>query len=109
MTDTFPKPLAVGYISAQALAAASELTTLKRDITEFAIACGFILLATFVEDSETTPAAFDDMVQNTWRNGVRTIIMPSVIHLACLGNPVVMKAHLEHHLGGKVLFTNSAA
>jgi hypothetical protein len=63
---------------------------------------------TFVEESETAPAAFGEMVQNVWRDGVKTVIVPSVVHLAALGNPVVMKAHLEHHIGGKVLFINPA-
>jgi len=53
-------------------------------------------------------AAFGEMVSDVWRDNVRTVIMPSVVHLAALGNPVEMKAHLEHHIGGKVLFINPA-
>jgi hypothetical protein len=48
------------------------------------------------------------MVSDIWTDGVKTVTVPSVVHLAALGNPVVMKAHLEHHIGGKVLFVNSA-
>jgi hypothetical protein len=108
MSDAFPKPFAVADIGAHTLPTDSELSRLKRDIAEFATACGFILLMTFVEESETTPAAFGELVQNVWRDGVKTVIVPSVVHLAALGNPAVMKAHLEHHIGGKVLFMNPA-
>lgn len=108
MNDVSPKQLAVAYIGAHTVSMGSELARLKRDIAEFATARGFVLLMTFVEDSETAPAAFGDLVQNIWRDDVKTVILPSVVHLAALGNPVVMKAHLEHHIGGKVLFMNPA-
>jgi len=108
MSEAFPKPFAVAYVGALTLPMDSDLPRLKRDIAEFATARGFILLMTFVEDSETVPAAFGEMVQNVWRDGVKTVIVPSVVHLAALGNPVVMKAHLERHIGGKVLFMNPA-
>ena len=108
MSDASPKPFAVAYVGAHTLDTDSELPSLKRDIAEFAAARGFILLMTFVEESETVPAAFGEMVQNVWRDGVKTVIMPGIVHLAALGNPVVMKAHLEHHIGGKVLFMHPA-
>jgi hypothetical protein len=108
MSDAFPKPFAVAYVGAYTLATDSELPRLKRGIAEFATARGFILLMTFVEESETAQAAFGEMVQNVWRDGVKTVIVPSVVHLAALGNPVVMKAHLEHHIGGKVIFMSPA-
>jgi hypothetical protein len=106
MSDSFPKPFAVAYVGAHMLATDSELPNLKRGIAEFADACGFILLTTYVEEPATAPAAFGEMVQNVWTDGVKTIVVPSLVHLAALGSPVVMKAHLEHHIGGKVLFIN---
>lgn len=108
MSDALPKPFAVAYIGAHALATDSEVPGLKRAIAEFATARGFILLMTYVEESQTMPDAFGEMVHNVWRDGVKTVIVPSLVHLAALGNPVVMKAHLEHHIGGKVLFINPA-
>jgi hypothetical protein len=98
----------VAYIGAHVLATDSELSSLKRAISEFAAARGFILFMTYVEEANTMPAAFGQMVSDVWRDGVKTVIVSSVVHLASLGNPVVMKAHLEHHIGGKVLFINPA-
>ncbi|GAA1603746.1 hypothetical protein GCM10009789_67200 [Kribbella sancticallisti] len=108
MGDAFPKPFAVAYVGAHTLAIDSELPWLKREIAAFATARGFILLMTYVEESQTMPDAFGELVQNVWRDGVKTVIVPSLAHLAALGNPVVMKAHLEHHIGGKVLFIDPA-
>jgi len=105
---TVTNPFAVAYIGAHVLTADSELPALKTAIVEFAVARGFILFMTYVEDSHTVLAAFGEMVSDVWRDNVRTVIMPSVVHLAALGNPVEMKAHLEHHIGGKVLFINPA-
>ncbi|WBQ05200.1 hypothetical protein [Kribbella sp. CA-293567] len=103
------KPLAVAYIGAHRLTTDSELPALRRAISNFATARGFTLFMTFVEEPATAPAAFGDMVQNVWSDGVKTVIVPSVVHLAALGNPVVMKTHLEHHIGGKVLLMNAAS
>ena len=102
------EPFAVAYIGAHMLATDSELPALKAAIVEFAVARGFILFMTYVEESHTMLAAFGEMVSDVWRDNVRTVIMPSVVHLAALGNPVEMKSHLEHHIGGKVLFINPA-
>lgn len=107
MTES--KPFAVAYIAAHVLATDSELDAQKRGIAEFAAARGFILFTTYVERPHTSPAAFGEMVSDVWRDGVKTVIVPSIVHLAALGNPVVMKAHLEHHIGGKVLFANPAS
>jgi hypothetical protein len=48
------------------------------------------------------------MVMDVGRDGIWTVMMPSVVHLPALGNPIIMKAHPEHHIGGKVLFMNPA-
>jgi hypothetical protein len=107
MTDA--QPLAVAYIGGHTLATDTDLVAMRTAISEFAAARGLLLLTTFVEESETAPAAFGEMVQNVWRDGVKTVIVPSVVHLAALGNPVETKAHLEHHIGGRVLFMNPAS
>jgi hypothetical protein len=108
MSRLSPKPFAVAYIGAHVLAADCELPGLKRAISEFASGRGLILFMIYVEDVSTTLVAFGEMVSDVWRDDVKTVIMPSVVHLATLGNPLVMKAHLEHHIGGKVLFINPA-
>jgi hypothetical protein len=103
-TDT--KPSAVAYIGAHALATSFELPGLQAAIAEFAAAHGFILFTTYVEESRRTTAAFGEMISNVWRDGVTTVVVPNVVHLAALGNPVELKTYLEHHISGKVLFLN---
>ncbi|MFI5710571.1 hypothetical protein [Kribbella sp. NPDC051620] len=106
MTVLSPMPFAVAYIGAHVLAAEYELPSLKRAIADFASGRGLILFMTYVEDASTAPAAFGELVSDVWRDDVKTVIMPSVVHLATLGNPLVIKAQLESHIGGRVLFVN---
>ncbi|GAA3576417.1 hypothetical protein [Kribbella ginsengisoli] len=106
MTATSAKPFAVAYIGAGLVATDSELHGLRAAIAEFAVRGGFILFMTYVEDVGTAASAFGELVSDVWRDDVRTVIMPSVVHLATLGDPLVLKAHLERHIGGKVLFVN---
>ena len=101
-------PLTVGYISAHLLTPQAELSDLTLTLVAFAHARGNILCSLHVEQPPTVPVAFQGLIEQVSREGIRTVLVPSLHHLGAVGQPLSIKEHLEHLIGGQVLITGYA-
>lgn len=107
MSDNL-SPLTFAYVRAHLLMSETELSDLKKDLAAFARTEGFTLRTIYVEQVESVPAAFQALMEAVRREDVKTVLVPSLHHLAVVGEPLAMKEHLEHHTSAKVLVARYA-
>ncbi|GAA3084080.1 hypothetical protein JOF29_004407 [Kribbella aluminosa] len=100
------KPLLLGYIPMHLLMTDAELDAAKQQLEAFADVEGFALNTIYVERVETTPAAFQALVESVNRYEATAVVVPSLTHLTSLG-PQSMKDHLEHYTRARVLIPAS--
>ncbi|GAA2839623.1 hypothetical protein [Kribbella solani] len=96
-------PEAVAYINKSLLITDTELERVRTDVARFAAEWGYALTYVHVEDSATSPDAFNGLVQQVTALDITTVIVPSLHHLAALGSPVDVKNRLENLIGGRVI------
>jgi hypothetical protein len=97
------RPLILGYLRKHLLITEHELADVQERFAHFARREGFDLVAVYVEEIETAPAAFEDLVQAVYQLRPGAIVLPSLFHLAGLGAPHTIKGHFEHLTGARVL------
>jgi hypothetical protein len=56
-----------------------------------------------VEHLETSPAAFEALVEAVNRYEVAAVVVPSMLHFALLSAPAAIKDRFEHMTGARVL------
>jgi hypothetical protein len=86
---------AYAYLRRHLLMFESEVNRTKQRLTYFAVESGFELSATFVEEVETGPLAFERLLQAVIRDKVEVVILPSMLHFAVLGAPTHVKDYFE--------------
>jgi hypothetical protein len=101
-------PLTVGYVSAHWLIAEVAVPDLSFSLMAFAEARGYLLRAIHIEHAPTAPTGFQSLVEQLDRERIRTVLVPSLHHLAAVGEPLLIKEHLEHLIGGRVVVTGYA-
>jgi hypothetical protein len=97
------RPLLLGYIRRHLLTTDAELDEAKERLGLFAEIEGFTLGTVYVEHLETTPAAFEALVEAVDRYEVTAVVVPSMLHFALLSAPAAIKDRFEHITGARVL------
>lgn len=106
MTD-HTKPPILGYMRKHLLMSEAELADTKERLAYFAAVEGFSLGTVYIEQVETTPAAFQALIEAANRYEVTAVVVPSLRHFAVLGAAASAKDHLEHATGARVLVASS--
>jgi hypothetical protein len=106
MTD-HTRPLLLGYLRKQLLTTENELEDTKERLAHFAALEGFAIGTVYVEEAETSPAAFEALIEAVNRYDVTAVVLPSMLHFAVLGAPATIKNHFEHLTGARVMVANS--
>lgn len=86
---------AYGYIRKHFLMNDSELVSARKLVVDAAQSRGVQLVAIHVEEIETSPEAFHDLLAIVMQEAQRMIITPDVQHLAVAGDPSSVKQRLE--------------
>ena len=86
---------AYGYIRKHFLMNDSELASARQLVVDAAQGRGVQLVAIHVEEIETSPEAFHDLLAVVMQETQRMIITPDVHHLEVAGDPSSVKQRLE--------------
>jgi hypothetical protein len=86
----------------------SEVNRTREHLAYFANAAGYELAATFIEEIEAWPAAFERLIQAVIRDRVEVVILPSMLHFAVLGDPTNIKQHFEAATGARIIAISNA-
>jgi hypothetical protein len=97
------RPLLLGYIRRHLLMTDAELDDARERLGLFAEIEGFTLGTVYVEHFETTPAAFEALVEAVNRYEVTAVVVPSMLHFALLSAPAAIKDRFEHITGARVM------
>jgi hypothetical protein len=84
VTD-YTRPLLLGYLRKHLLMTDGEVEQEKRRLADFAELEGFTLGTIYLEQLETSPAAFEAWVEADDRYEVAAVVLPSMLHFAVLG------------------------
>ena len=84
-----------GYIRMHFLMNETELASARRVIVETAQRHGVQLAAIHVEEIETSPEAFHDLLAAVMQHEQRMIIAPDIQHFEVAGDPVSVVRRLE--------------
>jgi hypothetical protein len=106
VTD-YTRPLLLAYLRKHLLMSATELADTKGRLVHFAEVEGFALGDVYIEEVETSPAAFEALIEAVNRYEVTAVVLPSMLHFTLLGPPATIKAHFEHLTGARVMTANS--
>ena len=86
---------AYGYIRKHFLMNDSELASARKLVVDAAQRRGVQLVAIHVEEIETSPEAFHDLLAVVMQEAQRMIITPDVQHLEVAGDPSSVRQRLE--------------
>lgn len=103
----YTRPLLLGYVLKHLLMTDYELEDVKERLAFFAQVEGFAMGIIYVEETETSPAAFEALVEAVNRYEVTAVVIPSLLHFAVLSAPAAIKQHFEHITGARVMVANS--
>ena len=101
------RPLLLGYIRRHLLTTDTELDDTKERLGSFAEVEGFTLGTVYVEHLETSPAAFETLVEAVNRYEITAVVVPSMLHFALLSAPAAIKDRFEHMTGARVLIATA--
>ncbi len=105
----YTKPLLLGYLRMHLLMTDDELADVKERLERFADLEGFTLGTVYVEQLETSPAAFEALVEAVDRYEATAVALPSMLHFALLSAPAAIKDRFEHATGARVLIATTPA
>lgn len=106
MTNHTP-PLVLGYLRKHLLMTEDELDDIRERLAYFAREEGFAMGTVYVEEIETSPAAFEALVNAANSYEISAVVLPSMLHFAVLGAPASIKEHFEHLTGARVMVANT--
>jgi hypothetical protein len=106
VTD-YTRPLLLGYILKHLLMTNNELAETKERLEAFAQLEGFAMGTIYVEDSATTPAAFEALIKAVDRYEVTAVVVPGLIHFVALASTHDVKATFERATGARVMVAAS--
>lgn len=86
---------AYGYIRKHFLMNEAELANARKLVVEAARSRGVQLVAIHVEEIETSPEAFHDLLAVVMQEAQRMIITPDLQHLEVAGDPSSVRQRLE--------------
>lgn len=99
----YTRPLRLGYVLKHLLMSDGELADIKVQLEQFAAVEGFAMGTTYVEETETTPAAFEALIAAVNRYDVTTVVIPSRLHFAALAVTHDVKDTFERATGARVV------
>ncbi len=102
-SEDFTRPLLLGYLRRDVLVVDGLVTELERQMAEFAQAEGFAMGHTYVEKSDSWPAAFEALIESVNRYEVTAVVLPSLLHFAMSDSPLRIKDTFERATGARVL------
>jgi hypothetical protein len=102
----YTRPLLLGYILKHLLMTDGELADTKDQLEQFAAVEGFAMGTIYVEETETTPAAFEALIAAVNRYEVTTVVIPSRLHFAALAVIHDVKDTFERATGARVVIAN---
>jgi hypothetical protein len=97
-----------GYIHRHFMMSGVELASARRSIVECAISQGSTVRAIFVDEVNTAPAALVQLIEAITERGNGVVIVPSLLHLSALGNPLDVRRDL-HANGFEVHISDNPA
>lgn len=103
----YTRPLLLGYILKHLLMTDGELADTKAQLEEFARVEGFAIGTIYVEETETTPAAFEALIAAVNRYELSTVVIPSRLHFAALAVTHDVKDTFERATGARVVIASS--
>jgi hypothetical protein len=102
VTD-YTRPLLLGYVIKHLLMTDDELSETKDRLEAFAHLEGFAMGTIYVEDSSTSPAAFEALIEAVNRYEVTAVVLPSLLHFATLAATHNVKDAFERATGARVM------
>ena len=94
------RPLLLGYILKHLLMTDGELE-------EFAMVEGLAMGSIYTEERDTTPAAFQALVEAVNRYDVTTVVIPSRLHFAALAVTHDVRNTFERATGARVVIATN--
>jgi len=104
----YPRPLLLGFILKHLLMSDGELADIKVQLEQFAADEGFAMGTTYVEETDTAPAAFEALIEAVNRYEVTTVVNPSRLHFAALAVRHDVKDTFERATGARVVVASSS-
>jgi hypothetical protein len=102
VTD-YSRPLLLGYARRDLYLSNRHVNDLKRELGDFARLEGFLMGSVYVEDPETAPQAFEALVASVNRYEITAVVMPSLRHLALVGDPAEVRVRFERVTGARIM------
>jgi hypothetical protein len=99
----YTRPLLLGYVLKHLLMTDDELAGIKDQLEQFAKVEGFAIGTIYTEETETTPAAFEALIEAVNRYEVTTVVIPSRLHFAALAATHNVKDAFERATGARVV------
>lgn len=96
------------YIREHVFMTPREAADIRRRFAAFAEREGYRLGRIYTERPDTVPAAFRALVIAAAEPDITAVVVPSLRHLAVVGEPNSIKDHLERVTGVQVLFAGNA-
>jgi hypothetical protein len=103
----YTRPLLLGYVLKHLLMTDGELVDIKAQLEEFARIEGFAMGTIYTEETETTPAAFEALIDAVNRYEVTTVVIPSRLHFAALAVTHDVKDTFERATGARVVIASN--
>ena len=102
VTD-YARPLLLGYARRDLYLSDRHVDDLKRELEAFAKLEGFAMGSVYVEDLDTAPATFEALVASVNRYQITAVVLPSLRHLALVGNPAEVQVQFERVTGARIV------
>ncbi len=99
----YTRPLLLGYILKHLLMTDGELADIKDQLEQFGRVEGFAMGTIYTEEADTTPAAFEALIEAVNRYSVTTVVIPSRLHFAALAVTHDVKDAFERATGARVV------
>lgn len=99
----YTRPILLGYVLKHLLMTDGELADIKDELEQFAKVEGFAMGTVYIEETETTPAAFEALIAAVNRYEVTTVVIPSRLHFAALAVTHDVKDMFERATGAGVV------
>jgi hypothetical protein len=103
----YTRPLLIGYILKHLLMTDGELADIKVQLEEFARIEGFAMGTIYTEETDTSPAAFEALIEAVNRHDVTTVVIPSRLHFDALAVAHDVKSTFERATGARVVIASS--
>ena len=105
--NDYTRPLLLGYARRDLYLSDRHVDDLKRELGAFAQLEGFAMGSVYVEDPDTAPAAFEALVASVNHYGITAVVLPSLRHLALVGDPEGVKVQLQRVTGARIMLNEA--